>query len=164
MADAKNDNQLGKKIDKHVNNSYWHEKTHNNTATAYASGDAIGTVGTLQVMGDGGGGLNRRIHIVSSESVSPALRVWFFRRAIPDVTDDAAFAPTRETLRKAAGYVDFAAGDYESYGTLRFAQQPAANVDFSAPGGILYYVVEAQGAITYAAANAFDVIIGEWPD
>jgi hypothetical protein len=161
---AKNDDAQNKRITEHAGNTYWHETTHDNTATTYASGDVIGTVGQLDVPGDGGGGIIRAITVVSTESQAAPLRIHFFRRAMAAAADDAAFAPSREVLRKHAGYIDINAGDYLTFGTLRFAYKKAANIDFSVPGGRLYYVVEARGAPVWAAANALDINFGNWPD
>lgn len=163
----KSDDAQRKRITKHAGNTFWHETTHDNTATTYASGDAIGSVGELEVPSSpegSGGGINRVITVTCTESQAAPLRIHFFRREIPDVTDDAAFAPNRETLRKSAGYIDIVAGDYLTFGTLRFAYKKATNVDFSCPGGSLYYVVEARGAPVWAAANAIDINFGNWPD
>jgi hypothetical protein len=157
---AKNDDEQGKRITEFGGNTYWHETTHDNTATTYASGDVIGTVGQLPVPSSregAGGGIHRVITITSTENQKATLRIWFFRRAMVAAADDAPFAPSREVLRKSAGFIDINAGDYKTYGTLEYAYKKAANIDFSAPGGTLYYVVESQGAPVWAAADALDI-------
>jgi hypothetical protein len=149
-----------------VNKSYWFETIHNNSATAYASGDAVGSTQSLNTRGNGAGGLIRRLIVANNESQAFPVRIHFFRREPRAVTDDAAFTPAwPNDIKKYAGYVDVAAGDYISYGTIRIAEKANINVDFSCPDeGELWYIVEAQGAGTFAAANAILINFGDWPD
>lgn len=153
-----------KKITEHVNNSFWFEKVHNNTASTYASGEAVGTVQNLDVRGSGGGGVIRTINVIDRDAVGMALRIWFFRRAPRAVADGVAITFHINDMKKLAGWRDIPAGLYISNGVLRIAHLPGANVDFSCPDGRLYYIVEARGAGTYNNTNTLEINMGDWPD
>jgi len=155
-----------KPITQNVNNSFWFERIHNNGADTYASGEIVGTLGELNVRGQGGGGVIRRFLVGNNESQSFPMRIHFFRREPSEFEDTDTYAPVwPNDFLKYAGWEDVAAGNYESYGTVRIAQLKAVNVDFSCPvNGRLYYYVEARGAGTFAAANAIGLLFGDWPD
>ena len=143
-----------KQINGMVNHSFWFEKTHNNGVAEYVSGDAIGTVQSVDVKGDGGGGIMRVINVSDNLGVGLALRIWFFRRAPRAVVDNAPFVLHDNDVDKLAGYRDVAAGKYITKGNHRIAHLFGndANVDFSCPEGKLYYIVEAQATPKAALA------------
>lgn len=152
-----------KLITEHVNNSYWFETVHDNTASTYAAGEVIGTTQFLDVRGDKGGGLCRVIIATDRDNQSIPLRIWFYRRQPTQFADGATFAIGDNDEAKLAGYVDLAS--WVTVGSKAVAQNRIANLDFSCPDrGQLYYVVEARGAGTFTAVNRLRINFGDWPD
>ena len=154
-----------KKITELVNNSFWFEKVHNNTGSTYETGEAIGTVQSLDVRGAGGGGVIRVINAFTHDAVAVPLRLWFFRRAPRAVADGVVIAFHDNDMKKLAGWRDIPAGLYLTNGNLRIAHLADANVDFSCPDGFLYYIVECRGTgQTYKNNNTLEFNFGDWPD
>ena len=149
-----------------VNHSFWFEKTHNNGTAEYISGDAIGTVRSIDVRGDGGGGIIRTINVSDNLGIGLALRIWFFRREPADVVNNTPLVLHDNDLKSLAGFRDIAAGKYISNGNTRLAHLFGndANVDFSCPGGQLWYIVEARATGTFNKANRLQINMGDWPD
>ncbi len=155
-----------KQINGMVNHSFWFENVHDNGTDEYVAGDAIGTVQSIVVKGDGGGGIVRVINVSDNVAVGLALRIWFFRRAPRAVVDNAPFLMHNADRAKFAGVRSIAAGDYISNGNIRMAHRKGddANVDFSCPGGELFYIIEARETGTFSKANRLQVNMGDWPD
>ncbi len=153
-----------KKITELVNNSFWFERVHNNTGSTYEAGEAIGTVQSVDVKGAGGGGTIRVINVFDRDAVGAALRIWFFRRNPAAVADGVAIAFHQNDMKKLAGWRDIPAGLYLTNGNLRIAHLSNANVDFSCPGGRLYYIVECRATATYKNINTLELNFGDWPD
>lgn len=155
-----------KQINGMVNHSFWFENVHDNAAAEYVSGDAVGTKKSLDVRGDGGGGIMRVINVSDNVALGLALRIWFFRREPQDVVDNAPFLMHNNDRKSFAGFRDVAAGAYVSNGNIRIAHLNGedANVDFSCPGGRLWYIVQSLATGTFSKANRLEINMGDWPD
>lgn len=150
-----------------VNNSFWFETVHDNTASTYAEGEVIGTTRSLVARGHSGGGIIRVINAIDRDNQSIPLRIWFFRRRPTEYTDGDTFAIGDNDEEKLAGYVDLTS--YVTVGGKAIVQNRTANLDFSSPDdfdgiGKLYYTVEARGAGTMTAVNRLRINFGDWPD
>ena len=155
-----------KQINEMVNHSFWFERVHAHSAAEYVSGKVIGTKQSITVRGDGGGGIIRVINVSNNVALALALRIWFFRREPQDVVNNAALVLHDNDLKSLAGFRDVAAGKYISNGNTRLAHLFGndANVDFSCPEGLLWYIIEARATGTFNKANRLQINFGDWPD
>jgi hypothetical protein len=127
-----------------------------NTGTAaYARGDVIG--GTIVIPIPMYANLSGVLHGVTAIALSGGsvpLDVMLFSGTFASVADNAAGTYTLSDMReKAIDFVEFAATDYNNFGSVNVASVKGVGLPFEAPGANLYAQVIARGTPTFAGTN-----------
>lgn len=129
------------------------------SAAAYAAGDSIGSLLTLDAPSPFLSGPSGPILIVQSLTVvdlddqkSP-LDIVLFSSAPTDPGDNNPFAPTDADALKVVGRLSVSSGDYQTYGTKAVATMPALGLSAPIVGKELFALVIAQGGPTYTGTD-----------
>lgn len=127
-------------------------------STNYASGDVIEGV---QVVDTGLGELAvlvTSMSVVDRDGVTPAVKVIFLNGPQTVAADNAAYAPTdADLLNEGTESVTVAAGDYTSYSGNGKAEKAELKCTVLLQGGMLRFLVLADGAINFSSAAGLSV-------
>ena len=121
----------------------------------YASGDHMGTLMTLQGVGEAGAGCRLdKVVIVDAAKQSAAFKILLFNAAptITSVDNAAADISDAEMAAKCIGVVSVVAGDYTALNVNSVADTTYNKV-IKSPGATLYALCVSAGTPTYAAAS-----------
>ena len=136
-----------------------------NSTTAYAAGDVIGGLLTLNPQALMPSGTIRRVKLIDDENIKPAVTVHVFHtRPGATYTDNAAYAPTLADLKDYAAPVAIESADWQTVGGNGLVVKDDLAVSLSMTDGNVYIVLEADGTPDYSVTNALFLEVEMWLD
>jgi len=138
------------------------------STTAYAAGDVVGGLITVNVASAGGGGVIRGIILTDEGNIGAALTIHVFRAAPTTIANDAAFASaiTAADIKKRLRAIPIASGDYDTINIIKQVIKDGddTNIDFNADDGNLYFYIVCTATPDYVLATDLTFTVIVWLD
>ena len=119
------------------------------TGAAYADKDAMGTVAGSIIVPTQGTIETAKYFDLDDEGLQVDL--WLFESAPADQTDNAAFSLTDAELQTVIDVISFASFSDAANG--QFSIRRALGTCYTSPTGLIYFQLQARGALNIAASN-----------
>jgi hypothetical protein len=131
---------------------------------AYSANDVIGGLLTFSMTSPSGCGILNKVKITDKDNEGAALDLYLFDEAPATIADDAAAAFVIADLDKLVCKVEFAAADYETVNSLKFAIKDEAsegvNVAYETDSkGNLYGYLVCTATPTYATTSDLKITL-----